>query len=66
MGKIDFLCLIRWIVFSLKRTKRLTGYYSIIYIEGLRDYIRIHIGNEKIVVQDNMKDICKNFPRISL
>ena len=35
---------------------------SIIYIEGLRDYIRIHTEDEKIVVYENMKDILKKLP----
>ena len=35
---------------------------SIIYIEGLRDYIRIHTEEEKIVVYENMKDILKKLP----
>jgi len=35
---------------------------AIIYIEGMRDYIRIHTEEEKIVVYENMKDILKKLP----
>lgn len=35
---------------------------SILYIEGLKDYIRIHTDDEKIVVFENMKDIPGKLP----
>lgn len=35
---------------------------SILYIEGLKDYIRIHTTEDKIVVHGNMKDILKKLP----
>ncbi len=35
---------------------------SILYIEGLKDYIRIHTNTEKIVVLENMKDILEKLP----
>ena len=35
---------------------------SILYIEGLKDYIRIHTNDDKIVVHENMKDIIKKLP----
>ena len=36
---------------------------SILYIEGLRDYIRIHTENEKVIVLENMKDILGKLPK---
>lgn len=36
---------------------------SILYIEGLKDYIRIHTTDSKLVVYDNMKDILKKLPK---
>lgn len=35
---------------------------EIIYIEGLKDYIRIHTINDKIMVLENMKDILEKLP----
>jgi len=35
---------------------------SILYIEGLKDYIRIHTDTEKIIVLENMKDILDKLP----
>ncbi|NSL86047.1 LytR/AlgR family response regulator transcription factor [Chitinophaga solisilvae] len=35
---------------------------SILYIEGLKDYIRIHTADEKIMVLENMKDILEKLP----
>lgn len=35
---------------------------SILYIEGLKDYIRIHTDTEKILVLENMKDILERLP----
>ena len=35
---------------------------DIIYIEGLKDYIRIHIKGDKIIVYENMKDIIERLP----
>jgi len=35
---------------------------SIIYIEGLKDYIRIHTDKEKIMTLENMKDIIQKLP----
>jgi two-component system LytT family response regulator len=35
---------------------------TIIYIEGLKDYIRIHTANDKIIVWENMKDILEKLP----
>lgn len=35
---------------------------SIIYIEGLKDYIRIHTEDDKIITHENMKDILKMLP----
>ncbi len=36
---------------------------SILYIEGLKDYIRIHTQEEKIMVLENMKDILEKLPQ---
>ena len=36
---------------------------SIVYIEGLKDYIRIHTLEEKIIVLENMKDILEKLPQ---
>lgn len=36
---------------------------SILYIEGLKDYIRIHTTENKLVVHDNMKDIFAKLPQ---
>ncbi|WP_057940581.1 LytR/AlgR family response regulator transcription factor [Algoriphagus resistens] len=36
---------------------------QIIYIEGLRDYIRIHTTEEKLMVYENMKDIYHKLPK---
>ncbi|ASZ12481.1 LytTR family DNA-binding domain-containing protein [Chitinophaga pendula] len=36
---------------------------SILYIEGLKDYIRIHTNSEKIMVLENMKDILEKLPQ---
>ncbi|WP_316820527.1 LytTR family DNA-binding domain-containing protein [Pedobacter gandavensis] len=36
---------------------------SILYIEGLKDYIRIHTSTEKIIVLENMKDILEKLPK---
>lgn len=36
---------------------------EIIYIEGLKDYIRIHTESDKIMVLENMKDILEKLPR---
>lgn len=35
---------------------------SINYIEGLKDYIRIHTQTDKMIVLENMKDIMKRLP----
>lgn len=35
---------------------------AILYIEGLKDYIRIHTATEKIMVLENMKDILTRLP----
>lgn len=35
---------------------------SILYIEGLKDYIRIHTASEKIIVLENMKNILEKLP----
>ncbi|MCW3465142.1 LytR/AlgR family response regulator transcription factor [Chitinophaga nivalis] len=35
---------------------------SILYIEGLKDYIRIHTSDEKIMVLENMKDMLEKLP----
>ncbi|WP_294965123.1 LytTR family DNA-binding domain-containing protein [uncultured Flavobacterium sp.] len=35
---------------------------DILYIEGLRDYIRIHTHDEKIMALENMKDILEKLP----
>ncbi len=36
---------------------------EIIYIEGLKDYIRFHMEREKIIAHGNMKDIIKKLPK---
>lgn len=36
---------------------------TILYIEGLKDYIRIHTNTEKIMVLENMKDILEKLPQ---
>lgn len=36
---------------------------EIIYIEGLKDYIRIHIEGDKIIAYENMKDIIQRLPK---
>jgi len=43
-----------------KHYKIATG--SVLYIEGLKDYIRIHTDTEKIMVLENMKDILEQLP----
>lgn len=35
---------------------------TILYIEGLKDYIRIHTTEDKIIVWENMKDILEKLP----
>lgn len=35
---------------------------NILFIEGLKDYIRIHTPGEKIMVLENMKDIIEKLP----
>lgn len=35
---------------------------EIVYIEGLKDYIRIHTKSEKIIAHENMKDIIGKLP----
>jgi DNA-binding LytR/AlgR family response regulator len=35
---------------------------EIIYIEGLKDYIRIHTKSDKIIAHENMKDIIEMLP----
>jgi len=35
---------------------------EILYIEGLKDYIRIHTATERMVVLENMKDILEKLP----
>jgi len=35
---------------------------NILYIEGLKDYIRIHTKGEKVMVLENMKDILEKLP----
>ncbi|MGM0934057.1 MAG: LytR/AlgR family response regulator transcription factor [Bacteroidota bacterium] len=36
---------------------------EIVYIEGLKDYIRIHMKSEKIIAHENMKDIIRKLPK---
>jgi two-component system LytT family response regulator len=36
---------------------------TILFIEGLKDYIRIHTSTEKIMVLENMKDILEQLPQ---
>jgi DNA-binding LytR/AlgR family response regulator len=36
---------------------------TILYIEGLKDYLRIHTDTEKIMVLENMKDILEKLPK---
>ncbi len=36
---------------------------EILYIEGLKDYIRIHTRREKIIAYENMKDIIEKLPK---
>ncbi|WP_126971286.1 LytR/AlgR family response regulator transcription factor [Gynurincola endophyticus] len=36
---------------------------KILYIEGLKDYIRIHTSEENIIVLENMKDILDKLPK---
>ncbi len=36
---------------------------EIIYIEGLKDYIRIHTKSDKIIAHENMKDIIEMLPK---
>ncbi|MNU87642.1 Sensory transduction protein LytR [compost metagenome] len=35
---------------------------NILYVEGLKDYIRIHTKDEKIMVLENMKDLLEKLP----
>lgn len=35
---------------------------DIIFIEGLSDYIRIHLQNERLIVLDNLKDFINKLP----
>lgn len=55
--KDDFL----FVKADRKHYKIATG--SILYIEGLKDYIRIHTDTGKIMVLENMKDILGKLPR---
>ena len=36
---------------------------TILYIEGMKDYIRIHTTTEKIIVLENMKDMLEKLPK---
>lgn len=38
------------------------AFEEIIYIEGLKDYIRIHTANDKVMMLENMKDILEKLP----
>ncbi|RZJ70594.1 LytTR family DNA-binding domain-containing protein [Flavobacterium sp.] len=38
------------------------AFADILYIEGLKDYIRIHTKDEKIMALENMKDILEKLP----
>lgn len=35
---------------------------DIVFIEGLSDYIRIHLANERLIVLDNLKDFIHKLP----
>lgn len=35
---------------------------EIVFIEGMSDYIRIHLNNERLVLWDNLKDFIKRLP----
>ncbi len=39
------------------------AFADILYIEGLKDYIRIHTKDEKIMALENMKDILERLPQ---
>src|SRR5699024_6857275 len=36
---------------------------SIHYVEGMKDYIRIHTKHEKNIILENMKDILRKLPK---
>ncbi|MDR6919396.1 LytTR family DNA-binding domain-containing protein [Chryseobacterium sp. 2987] len=38
------------------------AFEEIVYIEGLKDYIRIHTVNDKVMMLENMKDILEKLP----
>lgn len=38
------------------------NYEDIYFIEGLRDYIRIHLKEERLIVHDTLKDFVKKLP----
>ena len=38
-------------------------YDEVFYVEGLKDYIRIHTATEKIMLLENMKDIMEQLPQ---
>lgn len=38
------------------------AFEEIVYIEGLKDYIRIHTANDKVMMLENMKDILEKLP----
>lgn len=38
-------------------------YDEVLYVEGLKDYIRIHTATEKIMLLENMKDMMEQLPQ---
>ena len=50
------------IFFNVNRTHHKVILNDILYIESLKDYVRIHTKNEKLVVKGNLGSIMKELP----
>lgn len=46
-----------------ERKQYRVNFQSILYIEGLKDYLRIHTEDDRIVMHGNMKDVLEKLPK---